>query len=77
MGAFVVGVTLFYFIGGQALLLSVWTGTEHGNYFWVIITSAAGVPPGALIGVNLWAKLMRKMSFISDEQIKRMSTGAS
>lgn len=73
ISAFAVGIILFYLIGGPALLSAVWAGKEEGNYLWVITTSAAGIPAGALLGVRLWAKLMRKASWISEARIKRMS----
>ena len=71
--AFSVGVILFYFIGGSELLFAIWAGKEEGNYLWVITASAAGVPAGAVLGVRLWSKLMRRTGWIGAERIKRMS----
>lgn len=73
VSAFAVGVILFYFIGGQDLLSGIWAGKEEGNYLWIITASAAGVPAGAILGVRLWARLMRRTGWIGAERIKRMS----
>jgi hypothetical protein len=74
VSAFAVGVTIFYFVGGFELLSAVWAGKEQGNYLWVITASACGIPAGAWFGISLWAKLMRKTGFISDEQVRKMSS---
>ena len=74
LSAFAVGVVLFYAVGGSTLLSAVWAGNETGNYLWVVAASASGIPAGALLGVRLWSKLMRKTGFISDERVKKMSS---
>ena len=72
LSACAVGVILFYFLGGLKLLSDVWAGQEGGNYLWVVTVSASGIPAGAWLGIQLWAKLMRKTDFISDEQVRKM-----
>jgi hypothetical protein len=57
-------------LAGQAKIDPMSTRIMLGSLF-------LGFPPGAILGVRLWAKLMRKTGFISDERIKRMSFGAS
>ena len=74
VSAFAVGITIFYFVGGLELLSTVWAGKEEGNYLWVITASASGIPAGAWFGIWLWAKLMRKTGFISDNQVHKMSS---
>jgi len=76
VSAYVVGVTIFYFVGGLELLSAIWARKEQGNYLWVITTSAAGIPAGAWCGIRLWAKLMRKTGLISENQVRKMSTNS-
>ncbi|MEQ1584191.1 MAG: hypothetical protein ABL875_09020 [Candidatus Nitrotoga sp.] len=73
VGIYVVGVIIFYFVGGLELLSAIWARTEQGNYLWVILASISGAPAGAWFGIRLWAKLMRKTGFISDNQVCKMS----
>lgn len=70
--AFVIGLSVFYYIGGSSLLSAIWFGKEEGNYLWVIIASASGVPFGAKFGVWLWVKFVRKIKLINNEQIIKM-----
>lgn len=70
--AFVIGLSVFYYIGGSSLLSAIWLGKEEGSYLWVIIASASGVPFGAKLGVWLWVKFVRKFKLISNEQISKM-----
>jgi hypothetical protein len=74
ISAFVLGAIFFYLIGGSELLSAIWAGAEVGNYLWVVTASAAGVPAGAILGVRLWGKLMRRTGWISVERTKRMSS---
>lgn len=39
----------------------------------ILVALFIGWPPGAILGVRLWARLMRRMGWISAERIKRMS----
>lgn len=70
--AYVIGLSVFYYIGGSSLLSAIWLGKEEGNYLWVIIASVSGVPFGAQLGVWLWVKFVRKIKLISNEQISKM-----
>ncbi|MFC5769740.1 hypothetical protein [Thauera sinica] len=73
VSAFLVGITIFYLVGGLDLLSAVWHRKEEGNFLWVIAASAAGVPAGAIFGVSLWASLMRRTHWIDADRVKRMS----
>lgn len=60
--------------GGVELVSDVLAERETGDYGSIIYTSLfIGLPPGAIFGVRLWAKLMRRTGWISAERIKRMS----
>lgn len=66
----------FLAIGGMELVAGVWAGNVKNDpmYTWVIIASLIlGFPPGAFLGVRLWARLMRRTGWIGAERIKRMS----
>ena len=63
-------------IGGWELVVNVLAENEKNNneYTKIILTSITlGGPVGAWSGIWLWAKLMRKTGFISDEQVRKMS----
>lgn len=63
-----------YFVGGIELVSDVLGHRETGDYGSIIYTSIfIGIPIGAVLCVRLWARLMRKTGFISNERIKRMS----
>lgn len=66
----------FLAIGGMELVASVLAGQEKNAPIYTRIIMASlflGFPPGAWLGVRLWSKLMRKMGFISDERVRKMS----
>lgn len=60
--------------GGVELVLDVLAQQETGDYDSIIYTSIfIGIPTGAVLGVRLWALLMRRTGWISAERIKHMS----
>ncbi|WP_018412296.1 hypothetical protein [Methyloversatilis thermotolerans] len=66
----------FLAIGGVELVSGVLAGQEktapmHTRI--ILVALFIGWPPGAILGVRLWARLMRRMGWISAERIKRMS----
>ena len=66
----------FLFIGGLHLVAAVLAGqTKNDPLSTRIILGALllGFPVGAIFGIRLWTKLMRKTGFIGDSRIKRMS----
>lgn len=66
----------FFATGGVEFLTDLLTGQEKYDPSYTKIILAAlflGAPPGALLGVRLWAKLMRRTGWISAERIQRMS----
>jgi hypothetical protein len=78
------GLVMFYLLfllallvmGGVELLANVLAGREeYDPTFLKIILGAliVGFGPGALMGVHLWSKWMRKTRFISDARIRMMS----
>lgn len=60
--------------GGVELVSDVLAEREAGDYGSIIYTSIfIGIPSGAILGVRLWARLMRRTGLISAERIKHMS----
>jgi hypothetical protein len=66
----------FFFIEGWEFVANVLAGQEKNSpeSTRIILASALGVPAGAWSGIWLWAKLMRKTGFISDERVRKMSS---
>ncbi|MDA8259287.1 MAG: hypothetical protein M0Z99_27225 [Betaproteobacteria bacterium] len=66
----------FLAIGGMEFVADVLAGKEKNAPMYTRIIMASlilGFPTGAWFGINLWAKLMRKTGFISDERVRKMS----
>ena len=73
---FLISFAIFFAIGGVELVNDVWVEQENrGNDYSSVIYASIfiGIPIGALSGVWLWSKLMRKTGFLNVERIKRMS----
>lgn len=66
----------FLAIGGVELVAGVLLGQEKSAPMYtriILVSLFIGLPPGAILGVRLWARLMRRTGWISAEGIKRMS----
>lgn len=66
----------FLAVGGVELVSGVLAGQEKNDpiYTRAILASLfIGLLPGAILGVRLWSRLMRRTGWISAERIKRMS----
>jgi len=67
----------FFFIEGREFVANVLAGQEKNSpeSTRIILTSIfVGFPAGAWSGIWLWAKLMCKTGFISDNQVRKMSS---
>lgn len=67
----------FFVIGGWELVANVLAGTaknSNESSRIILISLLFGFPVGAWFGIWLWAKLMRKTGFISDDQVRKMSS---
>lgn len=66
----------FLAVGRVELVSGVWAGHVKNDPMYTRIILASlfiGFPPGAILGVRLWSRLMRRTGWISAERIKRMS----
>lgn len=73
---YLLGFAILLAMGGVELVSNVLAEQENrsNDYSSAIYASIfIGIPIGALFGVWLWSKLMRKTGFISGERVKRMS----
>lgn len=66
-----------FVIGGWELIANVLAEKEKNTpeYNRIILVSIfLGFPAGAWLGIRLWAKLIRRIGFISDERVCKMSS---
>lgn len=64
-------------IGDWELVTNVLAEKEKNNpenTKIILLSIFLGFPAGAWFGIRLWAKLMRKTGFISDNQVHKMSS---